>query len=145
MRPSGPARTLTTWPVRRDGWWWHHRRSRAYVLFGLGSIVVMAEAAVVMAGLWSLGGGPESWESFLVWLASTVPRVLHGFALVVLIAYGLRFMRMFPKTQTPRLLLPGVPERLRTRPPLHVLGTALHLACLGVWLLVGSVLAGVLG
>jgi fumarate reductase subunit C len=115
------------------------------VLFGLGSLVVMAEAAVLLAGLWALGGGPESWERFVAWLAEPVPRSFHALALVALIAYGLRFVRMFPKTQTPRILLAGVPERLRTRPPLRVLGAALYLACLGVWLLVGSVLAGVLG
>jgi fumarate reductase subunit C len=145
MRASGPPRTPTTWPLRRDGWWWRHRRNRAYVLFGLGSLVVMAEAAVVLAGLWSLGAGPESWERFLACLARPLPRALHAFALVVLIAYGLRFLRMFPKTQTPRILLPGVPEPLRTRPPLRVLGAALQLACLGAWLLVGSLLAGGLG
>jgi fumarate reductase subunit C len=145
MRASGPAKTPTTWPARRDGWWWHHRRNRTYVLFGLGSLVVIAEAVVVLAGLWALGGGPESWERFLASLAPTVPRLLHVFALVVLIAYGLRFLRMFPKTQTPRMTLRGLPERLRTRPSLRVLGGALHLACLGVWLLVGCVLAGVLG
>lgn len=145
MHASGPARTPTAWPVRRDGWWWRHRRSRAYVLFGLGSLVVMAEAVVILGALWSLGGGPESWERFLAWLAWPALRLLHAIAVVVLISYGLRFLAMFPKTQTPRILLPGLPERLRTRPPLRVMRAALYLFCLGVWVMVGSLLAGVLG
>ena len=145
MRASGPPRTPTTWPIRRDGWWWHHRRNRAYVLFGLSSLVVMAEAAVILAALWSLGGGPESWERFLTWLARPAPRSLHVIAVVILVSYGVRFLAMFPKTQTPRIRLSGVPERLRTRPPLRVLGVALYLSCLGVWVLVGALLAGVVG
>ena len=145
MRPSGPPRTRTASPARREGWWWRHRRNRAYVLFGLGSLVVMAEAAVVLAGLWALGGGPEGWERFLARLAEPVPRSLHALALLALIAYGARFLRLFPKTQPPRLPLPGLPERLRRRPPLGALAAALYAAWLGAWLLVGSVLSGALG
>jgi len=145
MRASGPARTPTTWPVRRDGWWWRHRRNRRYVLFGLGSLVVVTEALVILAALWSLGSGPESWERFLAWLARPLSRTFHAIALVVLVAYGLRFLAMFPKTQTPRIRVRGVPERLRTRPPLRVLGAALYVSCLGAWLLAGALLAGVLG
>ena len=74
MSASGPARTPTAWPARRDGWWWHHRRNRAYVLFGLGSLVVMAEATVLLAGLWALGAGPEVWARFLARLGEPVPR-----------------------------------------------------------------------
>lgn len=145
MRPSGPARTPTTWPARRDGWWWRHRRNRAYVLFGLGSLVVIAEAVVVLAGLWALGGGPESWEHFLARLAGPVPRSLHLLAFIALTVYAVRFVRLFPKTQTPRLNLPGVPERLRSRPPLGALAAALSAACLATWLLVSSLLGGALG
>jgi fumarate reductase subunit C len=145
MRASGPAKTPTTWPARRDGWWWHHRRNRTYVLFGLGSLVVIAEAVVVLAGLWALGGGPESWERFLARLAGPVPRSLHLLAFIALTAYAARFVRLFPKTQAPRLNLPGVPERLRSRPPLGVLAAALYAACLATWLLVGSLLGGALG
>jgi fumarate reductase subunit C len=145
MRPSGPPRTRTASPARRDGWWWRHRRSRAYVLFGLGSLAVMAEAAVLLAGLWALGGGPAGWERFLARLAEPVPRSFHALALLALIAYGGRFLRLFPKTQTPRLPLPGLPERLRRRPPLAVFTAALYVAGFGAWLLVGSVLSGALG
>ena len=56
-----------------------------------------------------------------------------------------RFLRLFPKTQTPRLNLPGVPERLRSRPPLGALAAALYVMWLGVWLLAGSALSGALG
>jgi fumarate reductase subunit C len=145
MRPSHPASTPTSWPARRDGWWWRHPRNRAYVLFGLGSLVVMAEAAVLLAGLWALGGGPEGWERFLARLGEPAPRLLHVLAFLALTAYGARFLRLFPKTQTPRLKLPGVPERLRKRPPLGVFTAVLYLTWFGAWLLVGSVLGGALG
>jgi fumarate reductase subunit C len=145
MRASGSVRTSTAWPARRDGWWWHHRRNRAYVLFGLGSLVVMAEATVLLAGMWALGAGPEVWARFLARVGEPVPRLLHALAFFTLTAYGARFLRLFPKTQTPRLSLPGVPESLRKRPPLGVLAAALYVTWLGVWLLVGSVLCGALG
>jgi fumarate reductase subunit C len=145
MRASGPARTPTTWPARRDGWWWRHRRNRAYILFGLGSLVVMAEAAVLLAGLWALGGGPERWEGLLARLGEPVPRLLHVLAFPALTAYGARFLRLFPKTQTPRLSLPGVPDLLRKRPPLRALAAALYVTWVGAWLLAGSVLSGALG
>ena len=78
-------------------------------------------------------------------LAGPVPRSLHLLGLVALTAYAMRFVRLFPKTQTPRLSLPGVPERLRSRPPLGALAAALYAGCLATWLLVGSLLGGALG
>jgi hypothetical protein len=105
----------------------------------------MAEAAVLLAGLWTLGGGPEAWERFLGRLGEPVPRLLHVLAFLALAAYGARFLRLFPKTQTPRLNLPGVPEPFRRRPPLGALAAALYAMWLGVWLLAGSVLGGALG
>ena len=72
-------------------------------------------------------------------------RWLHVLAFLALTAYGARFLRLFPKTQTPRLNLPGVPEHLRKRPPLSVLAGVLYVTWLGTWLLAGSILSGALG
>jgi hypothetical protein len=99
----------------------------------------------LLAGLWALGGGAERWEGFLARLGEPVPRLLHVLAFPALTAYGARFLRLFPKTQTPRLSLPCVPERLRKRPPLGALAAALYATWLGAWLLAGSVLSGALG
>lgn len=143
MRPSGPSRTRTSWPLRRDGWWWAHRRNRSYVLFGLASVAVLAEALVILAGLWSLGGGEVAWNRYVAVLRSPALRAFHLAALPVFAWYGGRFLRLFPKTQPPRIEIGSLPEAWKRRPELTllarvtftvwILGSALVLVLLGGW------------
>ena len=144
MRPTGPSRTRTSWPLRRDGWWWGHSRNRSYVLFGLASVAVLTEAFVILGGAWSLGRGEASWDGYVAALRTPALRTFHLVALPIFVWYGGRFLRLFPKTQPPRIEIGFLPEAWRRRPPLTrmarvtfavwVLGSALVLALLGGWL-----------
>jgi fumarate reductase subunit C len=132
-------------PARRDGWWWRHSRSRSYVLFGLASILVLLEAGILLVGLWSLGGGEETWRRFLALLHQPAVRLLHVAAAPVFLWYGGRFLRLFPKSQPPRIELAFLPERLRRRPPLPVLLALVGAPWLVAQVVVLAALAGWLG
>jgi fumarate reductase subunit C len=125
----------------REGWWWGHGRNRSYVLFGLASVAVLAEALVILAGVWSLGGGEAAWDRYVAALRGPALRAFHLAALPAFVWYGGRFLRLFPKTQPPRIEIGFLPEAWRRRPPLPllarvtfavwVLGSALVLVLLG--------------
>jgi len=132
-------------PERRDGWWWRHSRSRSYVLFGLASILVLLEAGVLLAGVWSLGGGEETWTRFMAILREPTVRLLHVAAAPVFLWYGGRFLRLFPKSQPPRIELAFLPELLRRRPPLPVLLAVIGATWLTAQVVVLATLAGCLG
>jgi fumarate reductase subunit C len=113
------------------------------VLFGLASVAVLAEALVILAGVWSLGGGEVAWNRYVAVLRSPALRAFHLAALPVFAWYGGRFLRLFPKTQPPRIEIGFLPEAWKRRPELtllaHVtfsvwiLGSALVLVLLGGW------------
>ena len=144
MGTSRPPRTPMTVPVRRQGWWWGHSRNRSYVLFGLASIAVLIEAFVILGALWSLGGGEASWDRYVSALRTPLLRAFHLAGLPVFVWYGGRFLRLFPKTQPPRIEIGFLPEAWKRRPPLALiarvtflgwaLGSVLILALLGGWL-----------
>jgi len=114
------------------------------VLFGLASVAVLSEALVILAGVWSLGGGEVAWDRYVAVLRGPALRAFHLAALPVFVWYGGRFLRLFPKTQPPRIEIGFLPEAWRRRPPLAllarvtfaawILGSALVLVLLGGWL-----------
>lgn len=144
MATAPPPRTRMAAPIRREGWWWGHSRNRSYVLFGLASVAVLIEALVILGGVWNLGRGETSWDGFVAALRTPSLRAFHLAALPIFVWYGGRFLRLFPKTQPPRIEIGFLPEAWKRRPPLTlltratftvwILGSGLILVLLGGWL-----------
>jgi len=136
------ANTRTYPPIRRDGWWWGHTRNRSFVLFGVASIPVVAESYILLWAVVSIASGAATWEDYVEWMRSPPVRLFHVLALPLFLWYGGRFLRLFPKTQPPRVELSVLPERWRNRPPLGLLARTLFLTwglgMLGALLLLGG-------
>lgn len=144
MKPKRRRTTTRTAPAMAPpGWWTSHPRYRAYVLFGLVSVVFLLVPLAVVCSVWQLGEGPRAWQSWMEGLRSPVSVLLHGIALPLTVWYGVRFFRLFPKSQPPRIELPFLPPALRKRPPLPAIAGAIYAGWAVVTVLLLVVLGGI--
>ena len=119
MKPRRAAPTRTA-PPRMPDKFWSRGRYLPYVLFGACGAFLMAQSILVLQVVWTLGAhDPAAWEGLLRDYASPGYLVYHAVALVALVWFGLRLIRLFPKTQPPRL-------GPVARPPLALLRAALY-------------------
>ena len=102
MQPARPGRTRTAPPLLPDRFPFQGRYL-AYTLFDLTGVVYLIMGFVVLRAVWALGDGSEAWEALRASLLSPFWIAFHGIALVSVCFVGVRFFRLFPKAQPPRI------------------------------------------
>lgn len=136
-RRAGTTRTAPPRPPQkfpfRAGLGNKGRHLLAYVAFGSCGIFFLLSGLILLRVAWALGDGPEAWRQVLTDFGSPGYLAYHALAFVGLVWFTLRFFRLFPKTQPPRI---GPLKR----PPAVVFAVALN----GAFLLVSAALVAVL-
>jgi fumarate reductase subunit C len=134
MAPARPGRTRTAPPALPDQYPFRGRYL-TYILFGSTGLVYLIAGVVALRVVWALGSGPEAWQVERQDLASPGSVLFHAFALACVIFVGVRFFRLFPKSQPPRI----GPARPPPQPVIHAM---LYAAWLGVTLVFAAILGG---
>jgi fumarate reductase subunit C len=134
MQPARPGRTRTAPPQMPDQFPFRGRY-RAYTLFDLTGAVYLLMGFAVLRAVWALGSGSEPWEALLASFRSPVWIAFHGIALVSVCFVGVRFFRLFPKSQPPRIG-PVKP------PPMPVIYALLYAVWAGVTVLFLLIVGG---
>ena len=134
MAPSRPGRTRTA-PPRMPREFPLAGRYRAYTLFDATGVIYLLLGLLALRLVWALGSGEGDWSAAMHGLANPLYLLFHALALVSVIFVGVRFFRLFPKAQPPKLG-PAKP------PPQPVILAMLYAVWLGATLALGVVLAG---
>ena len=134
MRSEQPSPTRTAPPVMP------HQfpmggRYRAYTLFDATGLVYLLLGFIAIRVIWALGSGPEAWIDMQRQLSNPLYVAFHALALVSVLFVGVRFFRLFPKAQPPRIG-PAKP------PPAPVITAGLYGAWIGVTVVFSAILAG---
>jgi fumarate reductase subunit C len=134
MAPSRPGRTRTA-PPQMPREYPMQGRYRAYTLFDATGAVYLLLGLLALRLVWALGDGAGAWDAAMAGLRNPLYLLFHLLALVSVIFVGVRFFRLFPKAQPPRIgpLKP---------PPGPVIAAMLYAVWLGVTLALTVVLAG---
>jgi fumarate reductase subunit C len=134
MHSAHSRRTRTAPPVLPDQFPFQGRYL-PYTLFDLTGAVYLALGLVVLRAVWALGSGPDAWESLRATYASPLWIAFHFLALVCVCFVAVRFFRLFPKSQPPRI----GPAKPPPRPVIHAM---LYAVWIGVTLVMAVILAG---
>lgn len=134
MSPAQPGRTRTA-PPKMPSQYPMSGRYAAYTLFDATGIVYLLLGLVVLRAIWALGSGEAAWDGLLASFQSPLYIAFHAFSLVCVIFVGVRFFRLFPKAQPPRIgpLKP---------PPRPVIAGMLYAIWIGVTVVFSAILAG---
>jgi fumarate reductase subunit C len=134
MAPAKPGPTRTA-PPRMPREFPMQGRYRAYTLFDATGAIYLLLGLSALRLAWSLGSGPAAWDAAMASLRSPLPLAFHALALVSVVFVGVRFFRLFPKSQPPRIG-PAKP------PPQPVILGMLYAAWIGVTVVLTAILAG---
>jgi fumarate reductase subunit C len=96
-----------------------------YVLFDATGLIYMLVGLAALRIVWDLGSGPEAWSVVQEQLRHPLYVAFHLISLVSVIFVGVRFFRLFPKAQPPKIG-PMAP------PPQSVIGALLYALWIGV-------------
>jgi fumarate reductase subunit C len=134
MAPPKPGATRTAPPMRPP----HYPftgRYRAYTLFDWTGLLYLLLGFLVLRVVWALGDGPAAFDAVLTSFENPLYIAFHALALVGVCFVGVRFFRLFPKAQPPRIgpLKP---------PPAPVILAALYVAWLAATVVFAAILAG---
>ena len=134
MKSSKPSPTRTA-PPQMPSQFPMQGRYQAYTLFDATGVVYLLAGFVALRVVWALGEGERAWAEILQQLAHPVYVGFHLLALASVLFVGVRFFRLFPKAQPPRIgtLKP---------PPQPVIIGGLYTAWLGVTVLFVAILSG---
>ena len=102
MRPSQPGPTRTADPRPPDQFP-GRGNYRGYILFGLGSGLMLLVSMNVLRAVWRLGAGDRAFDELIASWSSPLYVLFHLVALVWLSWVALRFFSLFPKTQPFRM------------------------------------------
>jgi fumarate reductase subunit C len=134
MAPAKPGPTRTA-PPQRPAQFPFAGRYRAYTLFDSTGVIYLVLGFLALRAVWALGDGEAAWTAVLEGFRHPLYLVFHALALAAVIFVGVRFFRLFPKAQPPRI------GPLRP-PPAPVISAMLYSAWVGVTLLFAAILAG---
>jgi fumarate reductase subunit C len=134
MAPPRPGRTRTA-PPRMPREYPMQGRYRAYTLFDATGVIYLLLGLLALRLVWALGSGEGDWSAAMRALANPLYLLFHALALVSVIFVGVRFFRLFPKAQPPKIG-PLAP------PPQPLIVAGLYSAWIGVTLVLTVVLAG---
>jgi fumarate reductase subunit C len=109
---------------------------RTYLLFDATGIVYLLVGFVALRVAWALAAGRDAWQGLMRSFAHPLYLLFHAIALVAAIFVGVRFFRLFPKSQPARI----GPLKPPPRPLLHAM---LYAAWGAVTLVLLVVLGGI--
>ncbi len=134
MSPAKPGRTRTA-PPRRPDQFPFQGRYRAYTLFDWTGILYLLLGFLALHVVWALGSSQQDFERVIGSFESPIYILFHLLALVGVCFVAVRFFRLFPKAQPPRIG-PAKP------PPAPVITAVLYGAWIGVSVVFAAILAG---
>jgi fumarate reductase subunit C len=134
MAPARPGPTRTA-PPRRPDQFPFAGRYRAYTLFDATGILYLLVGFVALRAVWALGDGPGAWQALLRQFQNPLYVAFHALCLVSVVFVAVRFFRLFPKAQPPRIG-PAKP------PPRPLILAGLYAAWIAVTALMTAILAG---
>ena len=134
MQPPTPGRTKTA-PPQTPASWGSDKNMRIYALFGATGIVYFLMSFVALRLVWALGNGRAAWASALESLGNPLFIAFHALCLASLIFVAVRFFRLFPKAQPPRI----GPAKPPSGPVIHGM---LYAVWIGVSVLFVAILVG---
>lgn len=138
MRPKRPGSTRTA-PPRMPDLYPARGRYLPYIAFGSVGLLLLLVGFGILRSVWVLGEhDPAAWRAHLDAYRHPLYILFHLFAMLAIGWFGLRFFRLFPKTQ-PAKIGPLRP------PPEPVLLAGLRTAFVVATLLVALVLGGAIG
>jgi fumarate reductase subunit C len=132
MAASKPGPTRTA-PPRMPRQFPMQGRYRAYTLFDATGFVYLLLGLLALRLVWALGDGPAAWSAAMASLGNPLYVAFHALAFVSVVFVGVRFFRLFPKAQPPKI------GPLRP-PPQPVIIAGLYSA----WILVSVAMAAIL-
>jgi len=134
MTPHRPGSTRTAAPQVPDDFW-TRRRMLTYLLFDATGLPYMLVGLLALRVAFALGRGPEAWARLMQDFSHPLYVAFHVLALIAAVFVGVRFFRLFPKAQPPRIG-PAKP------PPGLLIHAGLYAAWLGLTLVLLIVLGG---
>jgi fumarate reductase subunit C len=108
---------------------------RAYLAFDATGVVYFLVGFLAIHLVWALGSGQDAYARAQNALGNPIYIAWNLFALLCVIGVGVRFFRLFPKAQPPRI----GPLKPPPRPLIHA---GLYAAWVAVTVLFSAVLAG---
>jgi fumarate reductase subunit C len=108
-------------------------RYLSHTLFGWTGVIYLLLGLLALHVVWALGDGADSWDRVIGSFRNPIYIAFHALSLVSVIFVGVRFFRLFPASQPPRIG-PAKP------PPAPVILAGLYVA----WIAVAGGLAVVL-
>ncbi len=133
MQPARPGRTRTAPPLLPDRFPFRGRYL-AYTLFDLTGAVYLVMGFVMLRLVWALGDGSFAWQPLRERFVSPLWLAFHWIALVCVVFVGVRFFRLFPKAQPPRIGPLKPPSRI-----------AIYAMLYAVWIFVSVGLLFIIG
>ncbi|MCS7034527.1 MAG: fumarate reductase subunit C [Phycisphaerae bacterium] len=83
---------------RMSTYWWLWRWAYLkFILREISSAFVAYSVAVILAQIWSVGQGAETYARFNQWLESPVALILNGIALVFVLIHAVTWFNLAPK------------------------------------------------
>jgi len=134
MAPARPGRTRTAPPQTAEGWY-AQPRMRRYLLFDATGLVYLLLGFLMLRVTWALGSGRVAWDRVLANFENPLYVAFHLLSLVAVVFVAVRFFRLFPKAQPPRIgpLKP---------PPAPMIHGLLYAAWIAITLLFVTILCG---
>lgn len=133
MKPHGRTpRTRTAPPVPMN---YGTARMRRYLLFDATGILYLIVGFVILRAAWALGDGPGAWQALMADFANPLYLAFHALTLAAVVFVAVRFFRLFPKAQPPKIG-PAKP------PPRSVIHGMLYAVWLGVTVVMVAILGG---
>lgn len=134
MKPLQPGSTRTA-PPQMPPQYPMAGRYRAYTLFDATGFVYLLLGLLALRAVWALASGPEAWGELQSEFQHPLYVAFHLLALLSVLFVGVRFFRLFPKAQPPRIG-PAKP------PPQPVILAGLYLAWAVITVLMVAILSG---
>jgi fumarate reductase subunit C len=78
-------------------------RYRNYLLFDATGATYLLAGLVTLRVVWALGSGAEAWNAMLGQLQHPLYIAFHLLVLLSALFVGVRFFRLFPKAQPPKI------------------------------------------
>jgi len=134
MKPTRPGGTRTA-PPNMPPRFPFSGRYAVYTLFDITGLLYLLVGFVVLRAVWALGSGEAAWRELLRQFANPLYIGFHALTLVAVVFVALRFFRLFPKAQPPRIgpLKP---------PPAPAITGLLYTAWIAVTAAMTAILAG---
>jgi fumarate reductase subunit C len=120
--------------MSKTSWFMTHSRYKSYMLHEVSSLFVALYMALLIAGLFCLGSGPEAWDGFLALVKNPLVVILSLIAFALFIVHTVSWFQAVPQAMRIQQGEHFVPGKL-------IVGG--HYAVLGVFSLFVLILAGV--